>query len=32
MRCLFRAARLSGNQLRPRLAGKPRDDLVLHIE
>ena len=32
MRCLFRAARLGGDQLRAQLIGKPRDDFVLHVE
>ena len=32
MRCLLGAARLGGDQLPPQLIGKPRDDLVLHVE
>jgi hypothetical protein len=29
---MFRAPGLGGDQLRPQLIGKPRDDFVLHIE
>jgi hypothetical protein len=32
MRCPLRAPRFCGDQLRPQLAGKARDDFVLHVE
>ncbi len=32
VRRLFCASRLGGDQLRPQLVGKRRDDLVLHVE